>query len=60
MEKRISDLESEILAAEESLANFVSVEQSQRLSDKLGEQRAALDSAMSDWEELTSQIETTV
>jgi ATP-binding cassette subfamily F protein 3 len=60
MEKRISDLESEILATEESLANFVSVEQSQRLSDKLGEQRAALDSAMSEWEALSSQIEATV
>ena len=56
LEQQISDLESAILATEESLANFVSVEQSHQLSAKLEQQRAELDSAMSEWEQLTSQI----
>jgi ATP-binding cassette subfamily F protein 3 len=57
LEKKISDIEESIRATEQSLSEYVSAEQSQRLSEELEHQRAALDQVMSQWEAVSAQIE---
>jgi hypothetical protein len=47
-------LEAEIASDEESLANFVSAEETMRLSAQLEKRRAALSALLAEWEE-TSQ-----
>ncbi|HJY05509.1 MAG TPA: ABC-F family ATP-binding cassette domain-containing protein [Bryobacteraceae bacterium] len=57
LEARITELESAIRQTEDSLANFVSADESSRLSGQLGGQRARLDETMAEWEEISEQIE---
>jgi ATP-binding cassette subfamily F protein 3 len=54
LEKQIAALEAEIASDEESLANFVSAEETVRLSTQVEKRRAALSALLSEWEE-TSQ-----
>jgi hypothetical protein len=50
-------LETAIRRTEDSLANFVSADESSRLSGQLGEQRSHLDATMAEWEQVSEQIE---
>ena len=59
LEGRVAALEAEIAHAEESLGNFVSVDESLRLSTHLDKLRRDLDESMREWESLSSQIEAT-
>jgi ATP-binding cassette subfamily F protein 3 len=54
LETQIAALEAEIASDEESLANFVSAEETVRLSTQVEKRRAALSALLSEWEE-TSQ-----
>jgi ATP-binding cassette subfamily F protein 3 len=54
LETQIAALEAEIASDEESLANFVSAEESMRLSTQVEKRRAALSALLAEWEE-TSQ-----
>jgi ATP-binding cassette, subfamily F, member 3 len=54
LETQIAALEAEIASDEESLANFVSAEETMRLSAQLEKRRAALSALLAEWEE-TSQ-----
>ena len=53
-EAQIAALEAEIASDEESLANFVSAEESMRISTQLEKRRTQLSALLSEWEE-TSQ-----
>lgn len=57
LEVRIAELEAAIRQTEISLGNFVSAEESARLSGQLGEQRSHLDETMAEWEQISEQIE---
>ncbi len=57
LEKKISSLEEDIRLTGQALSEYVSAEESQRLSAQLEHQRAALDQAMSHWEAVSAQIE---
>jgi ATP-binding cassette, subfamily F, member 3 len=57
LEVRIADLENAIQTAEQ--AQFVSADESLRLANQLGQHRADLEAAMTEWENLTQQIEAT-
>jgi ATP-binding cassette, subfamily F, member 3 len=59
LEKRIADLEAEIQQGEMSFSDFSGAEQALRLSNLLESQRAELDRAMAQWEDITHQIEAT-
>jgi ATP-binding cassette subfamily F protein 3 len=54
LETQIAALEAEIASDEESLANFVSAEETVRLSAQVAKRRAALSGLLAEWEE-TSQ-----
>jgi len=54
LEAQIAVLEAEIASDEESLANFVSAEETMRISAQLEKRRVALSALLSEWEE-TSQ-----
>jgi ATP-binding cassette subfamily F protein 3 len=54
LETQIAALEAEIASDEESLANFVSAEETMRLSTQVEKRRAALSALLAEWEE-TSQ-----
>jgi ATP-binding cassette subfamily F protein 3 len=54
LEQQIATLEAEIASDEESLANFVSAEETVRLSTQVEKRRAALSALLAEWEE-TSQ-----
>ncbi len=58
VEEEVSRLESEIAEIETALANFVSVEETARLSAVLETRRASLAALMSEWEELAQSLET--
>jgi ATP-binding cassette, subfamily F, member 3 len=57
LEKKISDLEEAIRVTGRALSEYVSAEESQRLSMQLEHQRAALDQIMAQWEAVSAQIE---
>jgi len=59
LEERIAHLESEVAKSELTLSDFTTSEQATRLSMQLQFQRAELDRAMSQWEEVSGQIEAT-
>jgi ATP-binding cassette, subfamily F, member 3 len=59
LEARIAELEGQVQAAELRLSDFAGADEALRLSNLLETQRAALDLAMAEWEEVTEQIETT-
>lgn len=57
LETEIEKAESDIAAYEASLANFVSVDETLRLSQKLDETRRDLLRLMSEWEEVSQTLE---
>ncbi len=59
LERRIAELEAAIQQSELNLSDFVGPEQATRLAASLDAQRAELQSAMAQWEEVTEQIEAT-
>ncbi len=59
LEARIADLERQIQQSELALSDFVGPDEAVRLSRLLETQRAELDRAMSEWEQVAHQIEAT-
>jgi ATP-binding cassette subfamily F protein 3 len=59
LEEQIAELEAQIQRSELDLSDFVSAEEVTRRSTLLETQRAELDRAMSEWEEVTHEIEAT-
>jgi ATP-binding cassette, subfamily F, member 3 len=59
LEEQIAALESQIQQSESALSTYVSAEEALRLSNVLTEQRTQLEKAMSEWEQVTGQIEAT-
>src|SRR4051794_5904164 len=57
IEKEIARLETAIAETETALQNFVSVDETQRLTSQLDAHRTELASLMSEWEELSHNIE---
>jgi ATP-binding cassette subfamily F protein 3 len=57
IEREIARVEAEIAEYESRLANFRSAEESTRLAGLLEERRSHLQGLMTEWEEITSQIE---
>ncbi len=55
LETQIAALEAEIASDEESLANFVSAEETMRLSTQLDKRRAALSALLAEWEEISQE-----
>jgi ATP-binding cassette subfamily F protein 3 len=55
LESQIAALEAEIAADEESLANFVSAEETVRVSTQMEKRRAALNLLMAEWEEASQE-----
>jgi ATP-binding cassette, subfamily F, member 3 len=59
LEQHIAALEAQIQQSELGLSDFVGANEATRLSGVLEAQRAELERAMSDWEEVTQEIEAT-
>jgi ATP-binding cassette subfamily F protein 3 len=59
VEAKVSSTEAVIAECEESLGNYVSVEETQRLSALLEEKRLALATLEAEWAELSEELETT-
>ncbi|HEX4750468.1 MAG TPA: ABC-F family ATP-binding cassette domain-containing protein [Bryobacteraceae bacterium] len=59
LEERIAELEAEIQQSEMALSDFVGADEATRLSNLLESRRAELEATMSDWEQVTEQIEAT-
>jgi ATP-binding cassette subfamily F protein 3 len=57
VEEEIARLEAAIAAAETALQSFVSVEETQRQTDLLNRARAELQQRMSEWEEMSTVLE---
>jgi ATP-binding cassette, subfamily F, member 3 len=55
LESQISRLEAEIAAEEESLANFVSAEETIRVSERLEKRRADLSALLQEWEAVSQE-----
>ena len=58
LEAQIASLEAEIASDEESLANFVSAEETMRLSTQVEKRRGALNALIAEWEQATRALET--
>jgi ATP-binding cassette subfamily F protein 3 len=56
LEFQIAALEAEIANHEESLANFVSAEETIRVSSLLDKRRAALETLLAEWEEASAEV----
>jgi len=59
LEDRIAELESQIQQSELALSEYAGPAEAARLASLLENQRAELDKAMSEWEEITAEIEAT-
>jgi ATP-binding cassette subfamily F protein 3 len=57
LEEQIAELEAEIAASEEELANFVSAEETMRISALLEKRRADLSGLLAEWEQVTQVVE---
>jgi len=57
IEEEVSRLEAEIADCEAALSNFVSAEETRRVSDLLDARRADLESLMTEWEQVAQAIE---
>jgi len=55
LESEIAALEAEIASDEESLANFVSADESMRLASQLEKRRATLNTLLAEWEEASQE-----
>jgi ATP-binding cassette subfamily F protein 3 len=56
LEAQIATLEAEIASDESQLANFVSAEETIRLSTQLEKRRAALSALLEEWEEASAEV----
>jgi ATP-binding cassette subfamily F protein 3 len=59
LEQQIAALESDVQRSEMALSDFVGADEATRLSNLLEFQRAELENAMREWEQVTEQIEAT-
>ena len=59
LEGRIAELEAGIQSSELALSDFVGAGEAMRLSNLLEAQRAELAGAMTQWEEVTEELEAT-
>ncbi len=59
LEAQIAELEAQVQQSELSLSDFAGPEEAARLSNVLESQRAALEKAMTQWEDVTHEIEAT-
>ena len=57
LEQQIADIEAEIAAYETDLANFVSAEETMRLSDLLEKRRFDLSGLLAEWEQVSQVVE---
>ncbi len=57
LEEQIADLESEIAEYEEELGNFVSADETVRVSTLLEKRRADLSGLLAEWEQVTQVVE---
>jgi ATP-binding cassette, subfamily F, member 3 len=57
LEEKISSLESTIAACESSLQNFVSAEETTRVTQELGQSRAELQKCTAEWEQIGQELE---
>jgi ATP-binding cassette subfamily F protein 3 len=57
IEKRIAEHESEIAQLEASLSNFVSVEETLRVTKLVEQRRAELNALISEWEQVSAELE---
>jgi ATP-binding cassette subfamily F protein 3 len=57
LEDKIAELEAEIAACEKDLANFVSAEETMRVSTLLEKRRAELSRLLAEWEQVTQVVE---
>ena len=57
IEEEVSRVETEIADYEAALANFVSVEETQRVNSLLEARRSDLESLMEEWESVAQAIE---
>ena len=57
LEEQIAGLETEIAASEEELANFVSADETVRVSTLLEKRRADLSGLLAEWEQVTQVVE---
>jgi ATP-binding cassette subfamily F protein 3 len=55
LESQIATLEAEIAGDEESLANFVSAEETVRVASELEKRRATLNKLLAEWEEVSQE-----
>ena len=58
-EERIAELESAIHESELKLSTYLNADESVRVATVLEQQRRSLEAAMSEWEEVSQQIEAT-
>ena len=56
LESQIAALEAEIASDEESLANFVSAEETMRLATQLEKRRAELNTLLEEWEAVSQEV----
>jgi ATP-binding cassette subfamily F protein 3 len=56
LESKIASLEAEIASDEESLANFVSAEETMRIAAQLDQRRATLTALMEEWETVSQEV----
>ena len=59
LEEQISSLESVIAACEQSMQNFVSAEETTRITQQLDQSRTELQDRTSEWEQIGQELETT-
>jgi len=59
LEQQISNLESAVAACESSLQNFVSAEETTRLTQELHQSRTELQERTAEWEQIGQELETT-
>jgi ATP-binding cassette subfamily F protein 3 len=57
LEERIADIEAEIAAHEADLANFVSAEETVRVSSLLEKRRSDLSGLLAEWEQVSQQVD---
>ena len=57
LEGRIADLETEIAGYETDLANFVSAEETMRLTNLLDQRRAELTGLLTEWEQVSQVVQ---
>ena len=57
LEEQIADIEAEIAAFETELGNFVSAEETMRISNLLDQRRAALAGLLTEWEQVSQVVQ---